>query len=963
MKGLKLLPLILIVLFFRIANSQVVDEPLGARYSLGMTMWHMGHNPEMIVKFHSWLKQSGKKPENLLSSSMLKAPPSLLRILIEPELLGDENLGGWKVKGDYITSGATDAGPTVSIPVSLPKTGLYRFWLLYDARTNYRAVTFIRFYKKGQEAAGPLFQPDEFYDIPPEKDGPVWKNMLVELPEGELIVKLGHVTRWWHGKGGYDTRRVDCFYITEEIWADPPDPQFIKTVMKSGKQPSVQYTESIPFNRDDYEKWKWWQIRPVSWEDAGKQPELFNLSKKFWESVISELSNKTYDEKNLPDYREPERQVVFNEIWNMVSNPVRAKRQIETLQADISRKVLPYHYVWHDVASNIEGLKPDGNYKGTKYESYENWYGSPGCLMAGWGNPRGTVSTYVDVAEPGKYYCWILSSSTNLSYTAPYFCKAYVDGEEQFVYHHQGKIPSIWMKMGEIDVKKPGKVRFDFILDNSGSGGTYRRIYTLFLVDDPDYVPQGTIRPPWTIQMYRERAKKTGAKETDKLAVWIQQNPYRRLSQEVWAEKISAGDSWPYEILSGNKRIKEFYMAKDMVKSVSLGIRNLTDEPLKLDISVEPLKSGLKSFPESIQWRVQAFIPYGADRQRWTPFFLLRRPYLYVPPLNVAGIWITVSTKGLPGGNYSGRVKISGKNVESYEIVLNVRVSDLKINPQNPVLVDGWTKPHEGEKYLRDFVEHGMNVWPGEMTKEDMKKYGIKLLRLSAPAPDRAREFVERIKKLGLDYEDFFVGVLDEPCGKIETELMPFIQRAKAIKEVDQNVRISFNPGEAATLATFQILAPYCDFWVPYSLHVFSPYYDNPKKKEIYLKKPWMWYTTPCLWDKTAREPGIRTVPSQPGNCVGVAFFALNYPWRDQWDTAYEHINDASTMGSVMSRYGPVPTIIWEEIREAAQTANLAMMVREKLGVKLFDEVKEPEIQRLIKEGTDEELIKWLANH
>jgi hypothetical protein len=144
---------------------------------------------------------------------------------------------------------------------------------------------------------------------------------------------------------------------------------------------------------------------------------------------------------------------------------------------------------------------------------------------------------------------------------------------------------------------------------------------------------------------------------------------------------------------------------------------------------------------------------------------------------------------------------------------------------------------------------------------------------------------------------------------------------------------------------------------------VFSSYFGNPEKKRIYLPQPWMWYTTPCLWDKTAREPGIRMMPSQPGHCVGVAFFAINYPWRDQWDTGYEHINDASTMGAVCSRHGPVATIVWEQIREARQTSDLAMLARERLGVKTFDEVTDPDNQRLIREGPSEELIQWLETH
>ena len=195
-------------------------------------------------------------------------------------------------------------------------------------------------------------------------------------------------------------------------------------------------------------------------------------------------------------------------------------------------------------------------------------------------------------------------------------------------------------------------------------------------------------------------------------------------------------------------------------------------------------------------------------------------------------------------------------------------------SPKQPVLVDGWTQPHEGEAYLCDFVEHGMNVWPGEMSKADMQKWGIRQLRLNYGSTEGIPAWLARLKTLGLDYDDYFVGILDEPGGTTPEALKPFLDVAKAIRAADPKVRICFNPSEAAQLATFQILAPYCDFWCPYSLHVFSPYYGNPEKKKIYLPQPWMWYTTPCLWDKTAREPGIRNVPSQPGNCVGVAFFA-----------------------------------------------------------------------------------------
>jgi len=376
-----------------------------------------------------------------------------------------------------------------------------------------------------------------------------------------------------------------------------------------------------------------------------------------------------------------------------------------------------------------------------------------------------------------------------------------------------------------------------------------------------------------------------------------------------------------------------------------------------------PLKGDNGSFDHAVTWKVVGFIPYSSDRQAWTPFLLLRRPNITVPPLNVAGVWLTVDTHGVPAGQYETLITLSGEGALPYTVTLKVRVAPVKPEPNQPVLIDGWTVPHEGEAYLRDFVEHGINVWPDQMSKADMKEWGIRLLHLHYGSTEGIPKWLDRLKALGLDYEDYFVAIKDEPSGGTEEALKSYLDVAKAIRAVDPKVRVSFNPGEAAELATFQVLAPHCDFWVPYTKHVFAPHWGNPEKWKIFHPKPWMWYTTPCLSDKTAGDPGIRKAPSQPGNCVGVAFFALNYPWRDQWDTAYEHIADASTMGAVMSRHGPVPTIVWEQIREASQTANLAMMVRERLGATRFDDVTDPTMQRLIREGTTEELIIWLEEN
>ena len=943
--------------------APVVDEPLGAIYSLGLTQWHLGHNAKMIQRFHAYLRQQGLTPQKLLPASALKPPATMTRLLIEPEVLGKAKLNGWNVEGDYVTSGNGDNGPTVSLPLRVPHDGLYRLWVQYDGKPDSRGVTSLKIYRTGHEAQGPLVQPDEVYDTPAQVAGPQWHDILVDLPAGDLTVQLGHVTRWWQGPGAYDVRRIDCLYLTDALWADPPTAAARRAMRESRAPAGAQWTLTAPLAGAERSEWAWWQVRPLSWEDAISNPRLFKLSHAFWEQVVHELAAKEYPESARPDYRVPERQVVYNETWNMVTNPVRARRQINVLTGDVSRESLNYHYVWHDVGSHVEGLHEAADYKGTSHDAYGGWYGGPGRLEASYGNQSGTVTTQVPVTTPGTYTLWVLSDWVNLSYSAPWFGRVSADGREQFTYHHAGNIPSVWMKMGQLRVQKPGPVQVDFTLDNAGGGATYRRIYTLFLTDDPKIVPSGTVRPPWTVETFRRRAAQAGATSRDKMLLWLSNDPYRPLSQEVWANRITPGDAWPDVPVQGGTRQKSLLMARETDRAVQVGLHNLTDKPLTLDVQPGPLQGKAGRFPNAVTWRTEAFIPYGEDRQAWTPFFLMRRTNVTVPPLNVAGVWLTVDTHGVPPGQYTAQVKVRGAGVPEQAVTLHVRVSPLTPSPKRPVLVDGWTQPPEGDAYRRDFVRHGFNVWTGEMNKADMKKWGIRQLRLSAGSTQGAPEWIAHLKALGLEYGDYFVGIMDEPSGTTEAALKPFLDVAKAIRAADPGVHVCFNPSEAAQLATFQVLAPYCDVWCPYSKHVFSPFYDNPAKWRIYQPKPWLWYTAPCLSDKTARDPGIRLVPSQPGDCIGVAFFALYYPWRDPWDAAYEQVPDASSMGAVASRHGPVACIVWEQMQEAAQTANLAMMVRERLGVRTFESVTAPEMQRLIREGSGEDLIRWLEAH
>jgi hypothetical protein len=88
--------------------------------------------------------------------------------------------------------------------------------------------------------------------------------------------------------------------------------------------------------------------------------------------------------------------------------------------------------------------------------------------------------------------------------------------------------------------------------------------------------------------------------------------------------------------------------------------------------------------------------------------------------------------------------------------------------------------------------------------------------------------------------------VRDEPSGESEEALKLYLDVARAIRKVDPRARISFNPGESATLKTFPILDPWCDVWLPYTHHRHYHPDDAAAKRAIFSVKPWMKPITCC---------------------------------------------------------------------------------------------------------------------
>lgn len=927
--------------------QEIVDEPIGARDSLGLTLWRMGHDPARIQEFHQFLQARGVTAADLLSADELTPPVDAVQVLLDPELLPPDQLGGWVPDGDWLTSGAGDAGPTVAMPLHVPRAGLYRLWVRYYGWPTGTGVTSLRIYRAAGLTDPPVLN-DEVYDYATETEGPAWHNVMVDLEAGDYVVKLGHVTRWWHaGKGpaGYLPRRIDCLYLTDAIWSEAPLDADLQDLRESASPHGIQRTVAAVLDEADRALWRQWRVRPASWEQAQTHPRLFELSREFWRSVVDALGREDYG-ADVPDYRTPVRQVVFDDRVNMVGNPVRIRRQVETLKADVSDRPLNYRYVWVD---------------GGDFDQIEGgWYKEGSTLAGGYWDFGGTASTEVRVNHPGRYHAWVRYNNLK-EYYAPWRATL-TCGDQTITYTHDDRgYPSDWDRMGELEIREPGSVRIEITPLLFKSPGTYRRIYSIILMTDPNFVPTGSVRPPISREEYFERAAAHGAESGQAYLAWVFPEAYRvPVSQEVWDP-----GSWPGTPEQARDLTARLTLAQDSVGAVQVGLRSLRDMPLTLRVRCSPLWGPDGPVADRVAWRVVGFVPYGEGRQDWSPFVLLRRPAITVPPLSAAGLWLTVDSGGLVPGDYTGQVTLSADGLPDRVITLRVRVSPVRIRPARPVLVGGWTGPPEGEVYMADYQAHGMRIWYSEMSKAEMQRWGIRLLALPQWDADaeaiRAR--IARLKAMGLDYSDWIFTIMDEPTAGDEEGLKPFLDIARKIREVDPQARISFNPGEVATLATFKTLDPWCDFWLPYTIHrVYHPS-EAEAKRAIFTVKPWMWYTTPCLWDKSPGLPAqlydqIRSVPAQEGNCVGTAFFAFYYPFRDPWDTCYEYLPDAAVT-VLPSRHGPVPTRVWEAIREAVQAADLALMVKDRAG----GAADEPELKKLIAEGSTAELLQWLEQN
>ncbi len=936
-----------------------VDEPVGPthRYTLGLTLWHLAHDPEAIAELHALMEREGLSAEDLLPPDALLAPEVATRLLIEPARLPglpvEPTPAAWYAQGDEVKSGPADYGPELRFPLAVPTAGFYRLWIRYHGWSDGTALTRVRLYRDGAIADGPVFE-DEIHDTPEAETGPRWKDALLDLEAGDHVVRLNHVRRWWHAPAGvpYKPRRVGVFYLTDEVWAPAPDDVRLAAVRDEGApNGDLQWVATARLGPDERRAWSAWRIRPQPWEARGARPALFELGLRLWREKIDAIARLDWGDAEPPDYRRPERQVVFDPDWNLVANPVRLARQIAALSTDVDDGSRATTY-WFDCADfdYVPGLWSRNLSTGGCHGPY--WDFNDPAWHSFSVREAGTYAVWVRFRDYG-YFEPLRASATTASGARVAFTR---DQRSYPALRDVADREAAWAKLGELEIAghEPVTLRVEPIPASRAAqqGLSYRRVYDMVLSDDLGWTPSGVVPPPSTPAGYARRARDLGADPArDAYLLWAAADATTPLLQHAWPATPPA--------LVPHVRLE---LPAGGARAVQLFLRSVVEHPLRLRVEPGPLVGEGQRRRGQIRWRVQAFVPHGEARQDWSPFALLRRPWITVPPLNNAAIQLTIDAGDLPPGEYTATVALRGDDPPPRTVVLHVRVSPIAATPEAPIAVWGWRQMPEGDAYLEDMRAHGLDVWHEVIPHAEFDARGLQLLLLKVIRPDPAAigALLDRLSAEGYAYDEFALLVKDEPTGGDAATLADYIAIARAIEAIDPAVRVAFNPGEPATLATFQTLAPYADLWLPYEIHLEYPPATLEAKLAIIRSRPFLPYSTPVYADKSPTLPGqmyrrIRAAPTHGGAVRGVAFFAAWYPLRDAWDTAYEHLADAGVM-VLPARHGPVATRTWEAIAEARAHADLAQLLKEATP----EDAWTPALSALFRDGSVAALLRHL---
>lgn len=215
-------------------------------------------------------------------------------------------------------------------------------------------------------------------------------------------------------------------------------------------------------------------------------------------------------------------------------------------------------------------------------------------------------------------------------------------------------------------------------------------------------------------------------------------------------------------------------------------------------------------------------------------------PTFTVTPEHPSLLWITILTKDVPAGMHKFSLRFSDGSGQVRTLPFQVEVLDAELPTENPLYSFLWSYV-SGETWIREYIEHGVNVFHVE--QEAAYRLGAKFLLFTAPNPawklrtpidDAVRgavrqgmqDQIQLVRRLGLKENQWAVYITDEPNEQQFPTVMEYARLLRA--SVDTFVPIyvtvpwtatpgttrneTVSPQGIQTLADAKIV----DVWQPY---------------------------------------------------------------------------------------------------------------------------------------------------
>ncbi len=216
-------------------------------------------------------------------------------------------------------------------------------------------------------------------------------------------------------------------------------------------------------------------------------------------------------------------------------------------------------------------------------------------------------------------------------------------------------------------------------------------------------------------------------------------------------------------------------------------------------------------------------------------------PRLHLQPDEPVMLWITVNTRRLPPGNFTGSITSTDARGGTAALLLKLTVNPVELPVDNPILGYGYERYLGDERFGRLALDYGINATGYYDDWDAARRWGFRYFKFNCPGTgltsksldatdDQIREWIQPVKdtvaRLHLRPEEWSIDLYDEPS---DPTAWAYTAWAIRVRRVWPEAQIWANPGYNLPNNTSTVrgivdpLRPYVTTWCPYECYIRDP--------------------------------------------------------------------------------------------------------------------------------------------